>query len=292
MPVVIPDIALSLAATEIGLVILICAVLVADTFTSVENKSLMGAFSFFGVVVLGFVALSGWGGGVRTTFSGFYVLDNLSVFVKVVILAATGFTILLSLQYAKIERFNHGEYYVMILFAVFGMLVMASGNDLVSFYLGLETMSISSYVLVSFIRHDPLSREAGLKYFLMGAFASGLLLYGIALVYGLTGTTSLLGIAKALGGANGAAIGADPVMVFALILIVAGFGFKLAFVPFHMWLPDAYTGAPTSITAFMSVAVKMATVAALMRVFFIAFPAVAGKWNLLLWLLAVLSMVW
>ena len=292
MPVVIPDIALSLAAPEIGLVILICVVLIADMFTSMENKSLIGALSFAGVIILEFVVLTGWNVGAQTTFSGFYVADNLSVFIKMAVLAATGFTILLSLQYAKVERFNYGEYYGMILFAVFGMLVMASGNDLISFYLGLETMSISSYVLVSFIRHDPLSREAGLKYFLMGAFASGLLLYGIALVYGLTGTTSMQGIAKVLGGAGGAAIGADPVMILALILIVSGFGFKLALVPFHMWLPDAYTGAPTSITAFMSVTVKMATVAALMRVFFIAFPALAGKWNLLLWLLAVFTMVW
>ncbi len=292
MPVVIPDIAFSLVAPEIGLAILICVVIIADMFVSLENKALIGAISFMGVVILGFVVLAGWNAGTQTTFSGFYIADNLSVFVKIVILATTGLTILLSLQYAKVERFNYGEYYAMILFAVFGMLVMASGNDMLSFYLGLETMSISSYVLVSFIRHDPLSREAGLKYFLMGAFASGLLLYGIALVYGLTGTTSFVGIAEVLGGAGGAAIGDDPVMVLALILIVSGFGFKLALVPFHMWLPDAYTGAPTSITAFMSVAVKMATVTALMRVFFIAFPALAAKWNLLLWVLAAFTMVW
>ncbi len=292
MPLVIPDISLSTAAPEVGLAILICVVVVADLFTSMENKAGMGILSLLGVAILGLIVLSQWGGGVRTTFSGFYIADNFSSFVKMVVVVTTAFTILLSLQYTKMEKINYGEFYVMILFAVFGMLVMASGNDLISIYLGLETMSISSYVLVSFIRHDPLSREAGLKYFLMGAFASGILLYGIALTYGLTGTTSLTGIAKALSGPQGAAIVADPVMVFSLILFVAGFGFKLALVPFHMWLPDAYTGAPTSITAFMSVAVKMATLAAVIRVFFIAFPALAGKWNLLLWLLTVFTMVW
>lgn len=292
MPIVIPDISLAIAAPEVGLAILLCVVLIADLFTPLENKAAIGILSFVGVLILGAVAMSQWGEGVRTTFSGFYVADNFSVFVKLVVLVTTAISILLSLQYAKVERINYGEFYGMILFATFGMLVMASGSDLISIYLGLETMSISSYVLVSFIRHDPLSREAGLKYFLMGAFASGVLLYGIALAYGLTGTTSLMGIAQALSGPKGAVIGADPVMTFALILFVAGFGFKLALVPFHMWLPDAYTGAPTPITAFMSVAVKMATVAAVMRIFFVAFPTLAGKWNLLLWLLAVFTMIW
>ncbi|MEE9240173.1 MAG: NADH-quinone oxidoreductase subunit N [bacterium] len=292
MQVIIPDISFSLAAPEIGMAILVCLILVADMFTRVEDKAGVGVLSFGGVVIIGLVTLYQWTGSVQTTFSGFYVSDNFGVFSKMIILATTAITILLSLQYAKTERINYGEFYAMILFAVFGMMVMVSGNDLMSIYLGLETMSISSYVLVSFIRHDPLSREAGLKYFLMGAFASGVVLYGMALVYGLTGTTSLQGIAQALAGPQGAAIGSDPVMTLALIFITAGFGFKLALVPFHMWLPDAYTGAPTSITAFMSVAVKMATVAAVMRIFFVAFPALAAKWNLLLWLLAVFTMVW
>ena len=292
MPIVIPDISLAVAAPEVGLVILLCVVLISDLFTPLENKAAIGVLSFVGVLIIGMISISQWGEGVRTTFSGFYVADNFSVFVKMVIIATTAISILLSLQYVKVEKINYGEYYGMILFAAFGMLVMASGSDLISIYLGLETMSISSYVLVSFMRHDPLSREAGLKYFLMGAFASGVLLYGIALSYGLTGSTSLAGIAQALSGPKGVAIAADPVMIFALILFVAGFGFKLALVPFHMWLPDAYTGAPTPITAFMSVAVKMATVAAVMRIFFVAFPALAGKWNLLLWLLAVFSMLW
>ena len=220
------------------------------------------------------------------------MVDNLSVFVKVCVLACTAISILLMLQYAKVEKINYGELYAMLLFSVFGMLVMASGNDLLTIYLGLETMSISIYVLVAFMRHDPLSREAGLKYFLMGAFASGVLLYGMALTYGFTGTTSIRGIAEAFAGAGGAAIAQNPVMIFGLILLVAGFGFKLALAPFHMWLPDAYTGAPTPITGFMSVAVKFATVAALMRIFFVAFPAMAERWNTLLWVLTAFTMVW
>ena len=292
MEVVIPDIALSLALPEIGLAILVCAVLILDLFVSMENKSRVGVVAFVGVVILGLVAFGQWGEGARTTFNGFYVVDNLSVFVKVCVLACTAISILLMLQYAKVEKINYGEFYAMLLFSVFGMLVMASGNDLLTVYLGLETMSISIYVLVAFMRHDPLSREAGLKYFLMGAFASGILLYGMALTYGFTGTTSIRGIAEAFSGAGGAAIAQNPVMIFGLILLVAGFGFKLALAPFHMWLPDAYTGAPTPITGFMSVAVKFATVAALMRIFFVAFPAMAERWNTLLWVLTAFTMVW
>ncbi|MDA1000368.1 MAG: NADH-quinone oxidoreductase subunit N [bacterium] len=290
MPIVIPDISLSLAAPEIGMVILICAVLVTDFFVSLENKALLGVISFAGVVVLALVTFSQWGEGARTTFSGFYVADNFSIFIKVVILVTTAISILLSLQYVKIEKINFGEFYEMLLFSVFGMLVLVSANDLLSIFLGIETMSISIYVLVAFIRHDPLSREAGLKYFLMGAFATGILLYGMAVVYGLTGTTGIPGIAKAF--SSGRVGVSDPVTIFALILLVAGLGFKLALVPFHMWLPDAYTGAPTSITAFMSVAVKLATFSALMRLFFVGFEASAEKWNILLWLLAAFTMVW
>ena len=292
MEVVIPDIALSLALPEIGLAVLVCAVLILDLFVSLENKSRVGVVAFVGVVILGLVAFGQWGEGARTTFNGFYVVDNMSVFVKVCVLACAAISILLMLQYAKVEKINYGEFYAMLLFSVFGMLVMASGNDLLTIYLGLETMSISIYVLVAFMRHDPLSREAGLKYFLMGAFASGVLLYGMALTYGFTGTTSIRGIAEAFAGAGGTAIAQNPVMIFGLILLVAGFGFKLALAPFHMWLPDAYTGAPTPITGFMSVAVKFATVAALMRIFFVAFPAMAESWNTLLWVLTAFTMVW
>lgn len=292
MEVVIPDIALSLALPEIGLAILVCAVLILDLFVSMENKSRVGVVAFVGVVILALVAFGQWGEGARTTFNGFYVVDNMSVFVKVCVLACAAISILLMLQYAKVEKINYGEFYAMLLFSVFGMLVMASGNDLLTVYLGLETMSISIYVLVAFMRHDPLSREAGLKYFLMGAFASGVLLYGMALTYGFTGTTSIRGIAEAFAGSGGAAIAQSPVMIFGLILLVAGFGFKLALAPFHMWLPDAYTGAPTPITGFMSVAVKFATVAALMRIFFVAFPAMAESWNTLLWVLTAFTMVW
>ena len=292
MQVVIPDMALSLAAPEIGMAVLICLVLILDLFVAIENKARVGVAALVGVVILALVALGQWGEGARTTFNGFYVVDNLSVFIKACVLACAAISILLLLQYAKVEKINYGELYAMLLFSVFGMLVMASGNDLLTIYLGVETMSISIYVLVAFMRHDPLSREAGLKYFLMGAFASGVLLYGIALAYGFTGTTSIRGIAAALSGEGGAAIASNPMMIFGLILMVAGFGFKLAAAPFHMWLPDAYTGAPTPVTGFMSVAVKFATVAALMRIFFLAFPAMAERWNALLWALAAFTMIW
>jgi NADH-quinone oxidoreductase subunit N len=292
MDIVFPEISFWLAAPEIGLAVLIGIVLIADLFTPLENKAAMGILSLIGVVLLTFLSLSQWGEGAQTTFSGFYVVDNFSVFVKVVILAATALSILLSLQYVKVEKINYGEFYALLLFSVFGMLVMVSGNDLISIYLGIETMSLSIYVLVGFIRHDPLSREASLKYFLMGAFASGIVLYGMALTYGMTGTTSLAGISESLSGAGGGEISSNPVMIFALILLVSGFAFKLALAPFHMWLPDAYTGAPTTITAFMSVTVKAAASAALIRLFFIGLQVLAPRWNFLLWLLAAFTMIW
>lgn len=292
MEVVIPDVSFSLAAPEIGLAALICLTLILDLFTPLERKERVGVFALVGVAALALVVLGQWGGGARTTFNGFYVADNLSAFVKACVLVCAAVSILLLLQYAKVEKINYGELYAMLLFSVFGMLVLASGNDLLTIYLGVETMSISIYVLVAFMRHDPLSREAGLKYFLMGAFASGVLLYGIALAYGLTGTTSIRGIAAALSGEGGAAIASSPMMIFGLILLVAGFAFKLALAPFHMWLPDAYTGAPTPVTGFMSVAVKFAVVAALMRIFFLALPAMAERWSALLWALTAFTMVW
>ena len=164
---------------------------------------------------------------------------------------------------------------------------MAGGGDLITIYLGLELMSLPTYVLVGFIRRDVNSTEGAVKYFLMGAFTSGILLYGLALLYGLTGTTNLMAVAEKIAGLSLD----DPALILATILVVTGFGFKIAAVPFHMWVPDAYEGAPTSITAFMSAAVKAAAFAGLMRVFVIALAPAALRWEVLWWVLAALSMI-
>jgi len=290
--VVIPEILFSLAAPEISLAILIGIVLIFDLFVSLEKKSLVGSVSFIGIVVVLYFTLSQWDVGPKSTFSDFYIVDNFSVFLKSTILVCAALTVLMSIEYLKVEKINFGEFYSMLLFSVFGMLVLVSANDLMTLYLGIETMSISIYVLVAFMRNDVLSREAGLKYFLMGAFASGILLYGIALLYGYTGSTSFTTIAKFLSNSNVNSVVSQPILILSVILLVGGFAFKMALAPFHMWLPDAYTGAPTSVTGFMSVAVKAAAVAVMVRLFIIVLPSMSPRWSVLFWILTAATMIW
>jgi NADH-quinone oxidoreductase subunit N len=200
---------------------------------------------------------------------------------------ATALTVLVSLRYLDDEGVHYGEYYALLLFAAVGMMFMAGGGDLITIYLGLELMSLPTYVLTGFIRRDVASTEGAVKYFLMGAFTSGILLYGLALIYGLTGSTNLGAVAQSLAGVSLD----NPGLILATILLVTGFGFKIAAVPFHMWVPDAYEGAPTSITAFMSSAVKAAAFAGLARVFVTALFPAASHWEVLWWVLAALSMI-
>jgi NADH-quinone oxidoreductase subunit N len=171
--------------------------------------------------------------------------------------AGAALSILMSMRYLEIEHENHGEFYSLLLFSVVGMMCMAAGFDVVLIFIGLELMAISTYVLVGFLRTDRRSNEAALKYLLLGAFSSGIFAYGLSLFYGLTGSTSLLGIRSGLVRmAASHPNHADPIAVIALLTVAVGLFFKIAAIPFHQWLPDAYEGAPTSVTGFMSVAVK------------------------------------
>jgi NADH-quinone oxidoreductase subunit N len=193
----------------------------------------------------------------RTLFGGMFVHDGFTVFFTLLFCASGAFAVLLSWDYVKRTRINHAEYYALLLCATLGMVLMAASNDLITIFLGLELMSLALYVLVGFRRDRLESNEAALKYFLLGAFASGFFLYGIALLYGATGTTNLAKMAAFLGGSP---LRADPLLLVGGLLLLVGFFFKVAAVPFHMWTPDAYEGAPTSVTAFMSVgAVAMLT---------------------------------
>ena len=263
-----------------------CVLLLLDVFTPSQHKQRIGwgCLAIALVTLLGLLIAPPKAGQI---FAGMFLADTYAVFFKVVFLLAVALTVLISLRYLDDEGSQHGEYYAMLLFATVGMMFMAGGGDLISIYLGLELMSLSTYVLVGFIRRDTASIEGAVKYFLMGAFTSGILLYGLALFYGLTGNTNLYAVAQSLSGLSLD----NPALIFATILVVVGFGFKIAAVPFHMWAPDAYEGAPTAITAFMSSAVKAAAFAGLVRVFIIALFPTAQHWEVLWWVLAALTMI-
>jgi len=216
------------------------------------------------------------------TFQDMAAADGYALFFHLLFCVAATLAILISVDYLGRQNLIRGEYYALLLFATAGMMVMSSATDLITVFLGLEIMSISLYVLAGFQRGELRSGEAALKYFLLGAFASGFLLYGIALVYGATGTTNLARIVIFLTAAS------RNMLLIGVGLLIVGFGFKVALVPFQFWTPDVYQGAPTSVTAFMSVGAKAAGFAAFARVFLYAFPALRSDW---VWPLAVLSVL-
>lgn len=222
-------------------------------------------------------------------FGGMFLLDAYSVFFKVLFLLAAILTILVSERYLDVERAQSGEYYALIMFAVLGMMFMASAGDFLVLFVALETMALSFYVLVGFLKTNRKSNEGALKYFLLGSFSTGILLYGVSLVYGTTGALNF----KLIGSIRSAsALGSDeaPFFMLGVILVAVGLGFKIAAVPFHMWAPDAYEGAPTPITAFLSTASKAAAFVVLVRVFVMAFGRLHDEWALLLAILSVASM--
>ncbi len=226
--------------------------------------------------------------GPQTTFSGMFVLDGYSIFFKVIFLLNVFFTICISLKYMEIEKASFGEYYALLLFATSGMMMISSASDLIVLYLGLELMALSTYVLVGIMRHSIRSNEAAVKYFLLGGFSSAFLLYGISMIYGLTGTTEITAIASYV---NSIEFTENRILLFPMVLLAVAFGFKIAVAPFHMWAPDSYEGAPTSVTAFMSVGPKAAGFAALGRVFMVAFDSIQFEWSLVLIPMAILSMI-
>ena len=223
----------------------------------------------------------------RTLFEGMFLHDGFTVFFTLMFCAVAAVAVLQSWDYVRRTRINHGEYYALILAATLGMILMAASNDLITVFLGLELMSLALYVLVGFRRGRLDSSEAAMKYFLLGAFASGFLLYGIALLYGATGTTHLGRMATFL--ADTPLLG-NPLLMMGGLLVLVGFGFKVAAVPFHMWTPDAYEGAPTTVTGFMSAGAKAAGFAALLRLVLVALPGLQHDWRPLLTAIAILTM--
>ncbi|KAA0891588.1 NADH-quinone oxidoreductase subunit N [Oryzomonas rubra] len=285
--ITIPAVNMTPILPEIFLSVLAMALLLINVFIPSGQKSYLGYISFVGVVAAGVLVGAGWGVPIES-FSGSVVQDNFATFFKMIFLVSAGLAILISDQYMEREGCNHGELYPLILFTVVGMMLMAAGTDLMTIFLGLEVMSVALYVLAGFNRASLKSNEAGLKYFLLGCFSTGFLLYGMALTYGATGTTRIAKIAAIVGQMT--VPSANIMLVAGMLLMLTGFAFKVAAAPFHMWTPDVYEGAPTPMTAFMSAGPKAAGFAALLRIFLVALPTLQVEWSQLLWVLAVLTM--
>ena len=283
----IPEIDLYLVAPEIVITAFGFLVLLVDVFSpKKEGKGYLGTISLIGIVIA-FLYTLPLIGSSQSGFGGMFTSDGYAVFFKITFLIIAFLTVLISMGYAHREEIEFGEYYALVLFATLGMMLMAAGTHLIIIFLGLETMSISIYVLAGLMREDRRSVEAALKYFLLGAFATGFLLYGFALIYGATGSLYLNDVASYIVSKN---LLKNPMLTMSLVFLTIGFGFKIASVPFHMWTPDVYEGAPTSITAFMATGVKAAGFAALVRVFFSALPGFRPDWTSIMWLIAAVTM--
>ncbi len=288
MEISIPALNLLVIAPEIVVLVTALLVMLLDLLLARQQKARLAWPSLVGVLVAAGLSYYIWDGS-DPTLQNMLVADGYALFLNLVILAAAALAILFSVDYAERTGLAQGEYYTLLLLSTAGMMLMAAAINLVTVFLALEILSIALYVLVGLNRAELRSAEAALKYFLLGAFASGFLLYGIALLYGQAGTTALAGVRDYVASLGGEV---PPLLTVALGLMIVGFGFKVALVPFQMWTPDAYQGAPTSVTAFMSVGAKAAGFAALGRVLFSAFgdstsePGLYEQW---VWVLAVLA---
>jgi NADH-quinone oxidoreductase subunit N len=258
---------------ELIIVTAACVVLALEPITDVSRKNLLAWLSL-GALILCFGITYVKVDTRVMAFSDLVVIDPYGSFWKLLLYLVSGLTIFLSLAYLKEEGLHLGEYYGFLLLSLSGMMVMVSAADLLTIYLGTELMSLSLYVLAGFKRFDARSLEASAKYFVLGAFSSAILLYGISLLFGIAGSTRLSAIAAA----SSQRPLDDPALLFAMVLLVVGFGFKIAVVPFHMWTPDVYEGAPTSVTAFMAVASKAASFGAFLRVFLEGLGGLKANW--------------
>lgn len=269
------------------LIIILTFILVAifDLFNSIQ-KTVAAWLTIVGCAIALYVSIDMLQVGMEgTEFSNMIQVDKYSLFFNVIFLVSTILVVLISMNYLGRQDRRQGEYYLLILLATLGMMLMASGNELIVVFLGLELMSLSLYVLAGYFQRSMASSEAGMKYLLLGAFASGFFLYGIALIYGGAGTTSIPKIASAI-----TVNARSPLLLSGMFLLVVGFGFKVALVPFHQWAPDVYEGAPTSIAAFISAGPKAAGFAAFLRIFLEALQNIQSEWIVVVTILAALTM--
>lgn len=303
---------LQLIAPELILTVCACVALIMEVILPYRKSKLTAYFSLVGVA-LAFASLGvqWWFIGATLPYDGFYGMvriDGFALLFKGIFLIAAGLAIGISTRYLDIEGEQHGEYYSLILFATVGMMFLACGYDLISLYISLELMALTFYVLVAFTKREKRSNEAAMKYFLLGAFSSGVLLYGMSLLYGVAGSTNLGDIGSRInelmpqiqaavqanaepGATNNELAGLRPLLLLAMIALGAGLFFKVAAVPFHMWAPDVYEGAPTSVTAFLSTGSKAASFALFVRVFSEALEGMRADWAPLLGLVAAITIM-
>jgi NADH-quinone oxidoreductase subunit N len=299
---------LRLIAPELILTVCACVALVMDVVLPQGQKRATGYFALaalaltvVSVVVLGWPYLAApfaSGGLAPSALTGFYNtirIDGFAVVFKLILLLSALLTVAISLRYLDVEGEQRGEFYALILFATTGMSFLASGYDLIVLYVSLELMALTFYVLVAYTKRDRKTNEAGMKYFLLGAFSSGILLYGMSLLFGVAGSTNLGDIAprvaQAVSLTSDAAATLRPITILAMIALAAGLFFKIAAVPFHMWAPDAYQGAPTSVTAFLSTGSKAASFALYARIFLEALGGMRVDWAPLLGLVAAMTIM-
>jgi NADH-quinone oxidoreductase subunit N len=262
------------------------AVMLAESFRLKNESMPLGGLAIIGLIGAGAASAFLW--GRNATSFGVVTADNFALFVNIVLVAIGILTVFFASQTAARDRIPSGEFYTLMLFCTVGMMLMAQASDLLLMFLALETMSIAVYVLTGIRRDQQTSSEAAFKYFLLGSFASAFFLYGIAFIYGLTGSTSLDRVGSVIAAQS---MSGNPMILLAVGLLIVGFGFKVAAVPFHMWSPDAYEGAPAIVTGFMSTGVKAAAIAAFARVFLSALEPMINEWSPVLWVIAAATMI-
>lgn len=286
MAIQLPDMNLVLLSPEIFLALLAMLLLLMSAWQGKEARGVIGSLAITGIVLATILLALLSSAAPSTTFAGQYIDDSMTRYMKILLMLSTALPLLMARDYLTQHGLDSGEYFVLSLFSLVGAMTMVSAGSFLVLYLGLELMSLSIYVLAAYQRDELRSTEAGLKYFILGSLASGILLYGISLIYGATGTTVISEVAASLK----SAIHISPVAILGAALIVIGISFKVAAAPFHMWAPDVYEGAPTSVTALIAVMPKVAAFAAFFRVLLEAFATMQTHWGPMLQLLAVASL--
>jgi len=274
-------------APEIIVAATIVALILVDVFTGERSRWASSSIAGIGLLLaLIPIATLAYDGVDRVMFGGGFVVDNYALVLQALFVVAGYVVILLSTNYIAEGDYHEGEYYTLLLSSVLGMMVMASARDLISIFIALELVSIPAYMMAAWRKRDQNSNEAGLKYYLMGVFASAILLYGMSLIFGITGSTLLIDIGADLG----SYVSSQPIITLGIAFVLIGFAFKVSAVPFHQWAPDTYEGAPTPVTSFLAVASKAAGFVAILNVLFIGFYGRHDVWEPLMWALAALSM--